>query len=142
MAEPIYLAESRIRGRISFGSAGTKPGLTDIGNGRSAFNFSVAVNHSRYNSATQQWVEDGTTWFQVGAFDKLAGLAQAGLEKGMLVEVSGPVRIREYTRPDGSKGQTLQMIASAISTPLWNTSNNTPAVEAPELPMPPAELLS
>ena len=74
--------------------------------------FSVAVN--RQKKVGDKWENDGVTWFNVTAFNKLAEAA-ADLRKGEGVYVQGPVSVSVYTPRDGGEPRgSLEVLATKI----------------------------
>ncbi len=111
MAEPLFVAELRVRGNVSFGNGEKR--LVATSDGTPAFNFSVGVNHTKLNSATGEYIADGVTWIQVACYGNLAKKAFAKLSTGTLVEVSGPVRERTYTTQTGVSGKAFQITSAS-----------------------------
>ena len=81
--------------------------------GQAVANLALAHNH-RKKSQTGEWVDDGTTWIDATVWGRRAE-AVANLTKGTLVMVSGPIRLREFEKRDGSKGRTLEVNAQDIA---------------------------
>ena len=74
----------------------------------------------------------GTNWLTVKAFGKRAeGLAKLDLAKGAHIAVSGELRVREYDRKDGTKGTSVEVIATDVhligSKPDGQRSESRPA---------------
>src|SRR5699024_6660422 len=64
--------------------------------GSAYLRFSVAENHRKKTG--NEWVDDGTTWWNITAWDKLAERLAEAVVKGARVVVTGTVRSREYEK--------------------------------------------
>lgn len=81
--------------------------------GQAVANLALAHNHRKKNQ-TGEWVDDGTTWIDATVWGRRAE-AVANLTKGTLVMVSGPIRLKEFEKRDGSKGRTLEVNAQDVA---------------------------
>ena len=70
----------------------------------------VAVGHRR--KVNGEWVDDGTTWVNVAAWDRV-GEAAATVRKGDRVIVAGTARLRAYESASGG-GVSLDVRADDI----------------------------
>ena len=133
MAEPLFVAELRVRGNVSFGN--NEKRIVPTTDGTPAFNFSVCVNHTKLvNASTGEYKADGETWIQVACYGNLAKKAFAMLSKGTLVEVTGPVRTRAYTTQSGATGTAFQITsASSIALSIMGKLESTNAQPEPEM---------
>jgi len=64
-----------------------------------------------------------TTWWRVTIFGKRADVVAKHLRKGKWVTFSGPVSVREYTKKDGTKGFSAEMVANDFDF-VGNKSDN------------------
>ena len=64
--------------------------------GSAYLRFSVAENHRKKTG--NEWVDDGTTWWNITVWDKLAERLAEAVVKGARVVVTGTVRSREYEK--------------------------------------------
>lgn len=72
--------------------------------GKQLCRFTVAVNR----------VSEGTDYFSVTAWEKLAESCGKYLKKGRLVYVRGPVNAATYTAKDGTTKAALEVRAEAV----------------------------
>lgn len=97
------------------GTVGTTPEHKVVGEqALSRTTFRLASSERRRSADGQSWEDAHTNWYSVTAFGRLAANLTASLVKGQRVMVSGKLRIRTYTREDGSQGTQVEIIASAI----------------------------
>ncbi|MDJ1371805.1 single-stranded DNA-binding protein [Gulosibacter molinativorax] len=97
------------------GTVGTTPEHKVVGEqALSRTTFRLASSERRRAADEQRWEDAHTNWYSITAFGRLAANLTASLEKGQRVMVSGKLRIRTYTREDGSQGTQVEIIASAI----------------------------
>lgn len=129
------------------GNLGADPIVRTVevgGQTRKVCNFSIAINHTRWNAETRTSVTTHTSWIQVSAWDSLAEL-MSHLHKGDLVQVTGELnQAGEYTAKDGSKGFAVQVSATNIAQPLWQfkrSQSDVPAAPAAEMLAPTPEAL-
>lgn len=64
--------------------------------GSAYLRFSVAENHRKKTG--NEWVDDGTTWWNCTAWDRQAEALAEAVVKGARVVVTGTVRSREYEK--------------------------------------------
>ncbi len=57
--------------------------------------------------------EDHTTWYNVTAFGRSAETLSKA-EKGMVVQVTGRLSTREYTKRDGGQGFAAELVADQV----------------------------
>jgi len=95
---------------ISFtGRLGNAAELKYTANGTAVWNASVGVGYGYGDNK-------GTNWLRVQVFGKRAeSLGKLDLPKGAAVGVSGELRIREYTKQDGTKGTSVEVVANDVS---------------------------
>lgn len=102
---------------VSFqGSIGKVRDVAFSQDGKARLNFSVAENHSKMDRVTNQWVDEGVTWWQVTVFGKLAESLADVLREGakQRVSVGGRSKTREYDKNDGTKGSSLECVADHV----------------------------
>lgn len=87
------------------GNLGRDPELRYTKNNDAVVNFSIASNDKRTNS---------TTWINVVTFGKQAEICKEYLKKGSKVAISGELQIREFDKKDGSKGTSVEVLASKV----------------------------
>ena len=93
------------------GNLGADPEMRYTANGNAVTNFSVAVNRSFAGEGERR---EETEWFRVVAWNKLAELTQAHLQKGRRVYVEGRLSTRSWDGPDGQKRYMTEVIASQV----------------------------
>ena len=85
------------------GNLGKKPEIKQAGERRFA-RFSLAVNKKAKDAQT-------TSWFDVVVWDeKKVELLDQYADKGTKLMVSGDLERREYTKQDGSKGYSFEVV--------------------------------
>ena len=104
-------------------------------NGKAVATLSVAENHRR-KTASGEWENAGTTWWDCSVWDQAAENAVNELGKGDRVIVIGDTYTEEYTRKDGTPGKTMkvrvQEVGRSVRWPVTNTGTaqtTTPAGE-------------
>jgi single-strand DNA-binding protein len=85
------------------GTVGGDPELRFTPSGAAVVNFSVAVNHRRFNKATQTWDEDGTDWWRCTAWRQPAENIAESFHRGDRVIVVGRVKSRQWETREGQK---------------------------------------
>jgi single-strand DNA-binding protein len=93
------------------GNLGADPEMRYTANGNAVTNFSVAVNRSFAGEGERR---EETEWFRVVAWNKLAELTQAHLQKGRRVYVEGRLSTRSWDGPDGQKRYMTEVVASQV----------------------------
>lgn len=91
---------------IIIGNVTREPERKSTASGVPCTRISVAVNRKSR--------EQGTDFFNVVAWNKLAETCAAFVSKGSKICVEGSVQIREYEGRDGVKRSTIDIIASSV----------------------------
>lgn len=104
--------------------------------------FRLASTQRRFERATQKWIDGETNWYTVTAFRQLALNANASVEKGQRVIVTGRLKIRDWENGERT-GTTIEIEAESIGHDLsWGTAAFTRSVStatiAPAEPEAPA----
>lgn len=74
----------------------------------------------------------GTNWISVQVFGKRAeGLGKLELVKGAQVGISGELRIREYTKNDGTKGYAHEVVTNDVTLLGSKPASDSPRSQAP-----------
>lgn len=89
-----------------------EPELHFTPSGKAVLNVSLAENHSRKQG--NEWVDDGTTWRRLVAWEQKAETLAAVLQKGDRVIVLGSERLKEFDTKDGSKGKSLEVVVKTL----------------------------
>lgn len=88
------------------------PELRYIPSGQAVASFTVAVNR-KFNDQTGGKKEE-TTFLRVVAWAKLAEISNQYLQKGSSVFVEGRLQSRSWQAQDGTKRNTIEVIAQSI----------------------------
>ena len=104
------------------------------------FSFAVAENHSVRDG--NGWTKDGTTWWRVSVWERLAETLVEHLKTGDRVIVTGTVRSREWGKDGETRtsydvtarhvgvvpkaGQTAQAPAGGTGGDPWSTGQSFP----------------
>lgn len=84
--------------------------------GKAVAEINVADNH-RKKSPSGEWVDDGTTFYRVTAWEHLAEQMAERVKRGQRVVIIGELRNREYEH-DGEKRRSLEIRAYEVAVPL------------------------
>lgn len=95
--------------------------------GAAYLRFSVADNHRKKTQAG--WEDDGTTWWNITAWDKQAEALAEAVVKGARVIVTGTIRSREYEK-DGETRTAYGINARTVGV--------VPKLDTPRPSTPPA----
>ncbi|WP_137843416.1 single-stranded DNA-binding protein [Microbacterium sp. 2FI] len=104
------------------GVVGTDPQHKRTPNGTVVTEFRLASGQRRYDKAVGAWVDDGTNWYTVSSYRRLAEHAFHSLRKGERVIVAGRLRVRQWD--NGTKsGTAVDIDADTIGHDLvWGTT--------------------
>jgi len=83
------------------GYLGHAPEIKVTKNGKKLAQFSIATNESYRNTRGEKVTE--TTWHNLVAWGKIAGIAEKYLNKGSEIAVEGKLISRSYADKDGVK---------------------------------------
>lgn len=95
------------------GSIGADPEQRTAKSGDPFITFSVASNTRRQDN-DGNWVDVGTSWFDVTAFGALARNSGDALHRGDRVIVHGDLTVAQYTTSSGGSGRAVKIKATAI----------------------------
>lgn len=116
-----------------------EPELRFLNTGTAVATVRAVWTHDRRPDNNGDWIKEHETWLTIEWWDKAAEhTADLAIGKGDLVRVTGALFMDEYTRRDGSPGQSLKM--KADGTPrVWrkrerdgNGNGQTAPARAPE----------
>jgi len=95
------------------GNVGNDPskGLTKAG--LPTLNFRVASSNGYWDRNTGAWAGEGTSWYAVSAFGKLAENARGSLRSGDAVVITGRIKIKTW-ESNGRSGEDVEIVADAI----------------------------
>ena len=102
------------------GNTVNDPELRYTASGQAVASLSVAVNHRKFNKATNEWEDDSTDFYSVSAWQKQAEHVAESLTKGMRVIVTGQLKSRSYETREGEKRTVWEITADDIGPSLKN----------------------
>ncbi|WP_172121437.1 single-stranded DNA-binding protein [Actinomyces faecalis] len=92
------------------GNLGSDPDLRYTPNGRPVLQLSVAATPSHYDKQAGQWVQDGDPlWIRAALWGEEHTHLADILHKGDRVTLTGDLMRREFTRRDGTPGESLEL---------------------------------
>ena len=83
------------------GNLGQDPDIKETENGKKLARFSIATNENYRNAKGEKVTE--TTWHNLVAWGKVAGIIEKYLHKGSEVAIEGKLISRSYTDKEGIK---------------------------------------
>lgn len=105
------------------GFVATEPKLKKLENGTEAIDFRLACSERWYDREKNAWVDGQTNWFTVTAYRELARNVAMSFNKGEKVMVLGRLKIRTFTRQDGTSGTYVGLDAITMGHDLtWGGS--------------------
>jgi single-strand DNA-binding protein len=107
------VAASNINVVVITGNLTKDPDLRHTGGGTAVCELRVAVNSSRKDGTTGEWV-DKPNYFDVTVWGAQGENCATYLSKGRPVAVEGRLDWREWEAKDGSKRQAVQIIAKSV----------------------------
>lgn len=112
------------------GVIGTEPKPTVSAAGHPILTFRLATSQSRFDRATNRWVELATNWYSVSAYRQLAINSRQSLRKGEHVVVVGRLRLKGWTNGERS-GTAVDVDADSIGHDLfWCTTSSSRSLPA------------
>ncbi|GGL76787.1 single-stranded DNA-binding protein [Glutamicibacter protophormiae] len=96
------------------GIVGTEPQLSITPKGLAVLKFRVATHERKRDGETGQWVDGATSWFSVSAFRALAENAMESIAQGDHLVIFGKLQIRQFDRPDGTRGMSADLEAYSL----------------------------
>src|SRR3972149_8483663 len=94
------------------GNLGRDPEMRDPPGGRPVTTFTVACSRVWNNSEGER--HEGTEWFSVVAWGKLAETCKQYLVKGSLVYVEGRLQTHSWDDPEGKKHSKTEVVANEM----------------------------
>jgi single-strand DNA-binding protein len=107
------VAATNINRVVITGNLTRDPELRSIPNGTSVCGLRVAVNGRKKDAESGQWV-DKANYFDVTVFGAQGENCAQYLSKGRPVAVEGRLNWREWEAQDGSKRQSVDIIADTV----------------------------
>lgn len=83
-------------------------------NGHAVSSFRLGATERRYIRDTNSWEDGETNWFTVACFRSLAKNVAFSVQKGERVIVTGRLKIRNWSMPDGRSGTTADIDAETV----------------------------
>ncbi len=104
------------------------PELRFTPNGHAVANFTVAANDRRFNREAGEWEDAGATFLRCSLWKDAAENLTNSLSKGARVLLTGRLRQREWTTPEGETRQLFEVDVTEIGPSLrWATATVTKA---------------
>lgn len=94
------------------------PELKFTPSGAAVANFTVASTPRTFDRQTNEWKDGDALFIRCAAWRQLAENVAESLQKGQRVVVTGPLRVRNYERQDGSRGTSVEMNVDEIGPSL------------------------
>ncbi|MDP9376681.1 MAG: single-stranded DNA-binding protein [Actinomycetota bacterium] len=107
------MAASNINRVILTGNLTRDPELRSLSSGMSVCSMRIASNTRRKNGSTGEW-EDRPNFFDITVWGAQGENCARFLSKGRPVAIDGRLEWREWTTQDGSKRQTVEVIADTV----------------------------
>lgn len=102
-----------IRNRVQLiGNLGMNPEVKTLESGKKMARFTIATNDTYKNQNGEKVTN--TSWHNIVAWDKLAGILEQYVEKGMEVALEGKLTTRNYTDKDGNKKYITEIVANEL----------------------------
>lgn len=104
---------SNINRVVLVGNLTRDPELKSLPSGTAVCDLRLAVNSSRKNQQTGEWVEE-PNYFTVSVFGGQGENCARYLAKGRAVAIDGRLRWRSWDAPDGTKREAVDVIADSV----------------------------
>lgn len=83
--------------------------------GAAVANFTVAVNHRKFNKQAGEWEDDGASFYRCQVWNQKAEAVAEAVLKGTAVMVTGELRERQWEdRQTGQKRSAFEVRASEV----------------------------
>ncbi len=76
--------------------------------------FRLASTPRRFDRASESWVDGPTSFYTVTCWRGLGENVAASVSKGQPVLVTGKLRVREWTTPEGRSGVSVELDATGV----------------------------
>lgn len=80
--------------------------------------FRMGSNDRVLDPATNEWGDGPTNWYRINTFRTLAGNVAASVRKGDRIIVTGKLRIKTFTKLDGTQGMSAEIDADSVGNDL------------------------
>lgn len=94
------------------------PTLTYANSGTAVARFTVVTSRRIMNKATSQWEDTDTTFYRCVAFGPLAENIAENIQRGTAVILQGRLSQEDFTRKDGSAGQSIKFVVENLGEDL------------------------
>ncbi|MCW2571855.1 MAG: single-strand binding protein [Frankiales bacterium] len=108
------------------------PRLRTLATGTIVTDFRVAFTPSRFDKATNNWVDQETLWFGVTCWRSLAEHAALSFKKGDKVIVTGHLSTRSWQSKEGEDRNSLEIDAISVGMDLSRGPVTQLRVERPQ----------
>lgn len=88
--------------------------------------FRMSVSERRFDRDRQSWVDSHTSWYSVVCYGTIAENVAASVHKGQRLIVMGRLRLKSYSRADGTAAMEADFVAASVGHDLalgmatWN----------------------
>jgi single-strand DNA-binding protein len=107
------VAATNINRVVLTGNLTADPDLRSLPSGMAVCNLRIASNTRRKNGSTGEW-EDKPNYFNVTVWGAQGENAARYLSKGRPVAIDGRLEWREWEAQDGTKRQSIDIIADSV----------------------------
>ena len=107
------MAATNINRVILTGNLTRDPELRSLPSGMSVCSLRIASNTRRKNNASGEW-EDKPNFFDITVWGAQGENCSRFLSKGRPVAVDGRLEWREWTAQDGTKRQSVEVVADSV----------------------------
>lgn len=122
-----------------YGNVGSDPEIKQLQNGKIA-SFSLATSTGGYKKKDGTDIPEKTAWHRIKVFGPLVEMVEKYIHKGSKPIIEGRIEYGEFTKQDGTKCYTTDIVATDISlTGDKGTSQSAPAPAAQPAPAQPAQ---
>ncbi|GAB4143400.1 MAG: single-stranded DNA-binding protein [Bacteroidia bacterium] len=94
------------------GNLGQNPEVFNTEKGHKVARFSIAAQESYTDKNGKRVIN--TQWFNVVAWEGMAGFAEKFLTKGRQVAIAGKLNNKSWTDKNGNKRNTIEIVATDI----------------------------
>jgi single-strand DNA-binding protein len=95
------------------GNAVTDVSLRTTSTGASVASFRIASNSSRFDKATNTWIEQDPSYLSITAWSQLAENVALSVHKGQALVVTGKLKVKQWQDAEKS-GTNVEIDATAI----------------------------
>jgi single-strand DNA-binding protein len=100
------------------GNVAWPPRLRTLASGTVVADFRIGTTPSRFDKATDAWVDQETLWFNVTCWRTLGENAALSFNKGDRVIVTGSMSTRSWKSKEGEERTSLEIDAASVGMDL------------------------